>query len=171
MNWLSYLPPLLEGAWVTAQLTFYSTLLGGFFGRHFLYDSACPYPQAIALSKAVGRPVKLIWSREEEFLRDVLRPVAAVNFRAALDNDGWPLAIEAISATEGAAEAIAGKQGEKLDPTALGGSSGKSYSLTASSNLIELGRPGLEPFLGFIQWDQGKDSTCKRVGVSNSIFV
>ena len=50
-----------------------------------------------------------------------------------------------------AAEAIAGKQGEKLDPTALGGSSGKSYSLTASSNLIELGRPGIEPFLGFIQ--------------------
>ena len=31
MQWLNYLPPLLEGAWVTAQLTLYSTLLGGFF--------------------------------------------------------------------------------------------------------------------------------------------
>jgi polar amino acid transport system permease protein len=30
MQWLSYLPPLLEGAWVTVQLTLYSTLLGGF---------------------------------------------------------------------------------------------------------------------------------------------
>ncbi len=35
MNWTSYLPPLLEGAWVTAQLTFYSTLLGGFFAFAF----------------------------------------------------------------------------------------------------------------------------------------
>nr|GFD12712.1 hypothetical protein [Tanacetum cinerariifolium] len=62
--------------------------------------------KAIVLAKAVGRPVKLIWTREEEFLRDVLRPVAAVNFRAALDNDGWPLAIEAVSATEGPTEAL-----------------------------------------------------------------
>jgi len=113
----------------TSQITLHSPLLGGFFGRHFLYDSANPYPQAIALAKAVGRPVKLIWTREEEFLRDVLRPVAAVNFRAALDNDGWPLAIEAISATEGPTEALAGKQGDKLDPTALEGLSGKSYAI------------------------------------------
>lgn len=28
MNWLSYMPPLLEGAWVTIQLTVYSTVLG-----------------------------------------------------------------------------------------------------------------------------------------------
>ena len=112
-----------------AQITVHSPLLGGFFGRHFLYDSASPYPQAIALAKAVGRPVKLIWSREEEFLRDVLRPVAAVHFRGALDKDGWPLAIEAISSTEGPTEAIAGKQGEKLDPSALEGLAGKSYAI------------------------------------------
>ena len=112
-----------------AQINLHSPLLGGFFGRHFLYDSASPYPQAIALAKAVGRPVKLIWSREEEFLRDVLRPVAVVKFRAALDADGLPVAIEAVSATEGPSEAIAGKQGEKLDPTALEGLTGKSYAI------------------------------------------
>ena len=111
-----------------SQINLHSPLLGGFFGRHFLYDSASPYPQAITLAKAVGRPVKMIWSREEEFLRDVLRPVASVNFRGALDNDGWPVAIEAISATEGPTEAIAGKQGEKLDPTALEGLTGKAYA-------------------------------------------
>ena len=111
------------------RITLHSPLLGGFFGRHFLYDSASPYPQAIELAKAVGRPVKLIWSREEEYLRDVLRPVAAVNFRGALDSDGWPVAIEAVSATEGPTEALAGKQGEKLDPTALEGLSGKSYAI------------------------------------------
>ncbi|MCI0997536.1 xanthine dehydrogenase family protein molybdopterin-binding subunit [Pseudomonas corrugata] len=111
------------------QVTLHSPLLGGFFGRHFLYDSGSPYPQAIALAKAVGRPIKLIWSREEEFLRDVLRPVAVVKFRAALDADGLPVAIEAVSATEGPTEAIAEKQDDKIDPTALEGLSGKSYAI------------------------------------------
>ncbi|WP_033728048.1 xanthine dehydrogenase family protein molybdopterin-binding subunit [Pseudomonas parafulva] len=112
-----------------SQITLHSPLLGGFFGRHFLYESANPYPQAIALAKAVGQPVKLIWSREEEFLRDVLRPVATVKFRAALDADGMPIALEAVSATEGPTEALAGKQGEKIDPTALEGLSGKAYAI------------------------------------------
>ncbi len=35
MNWTAYLPPLLEGAWVTAQLTFYSTVLGAVFAFAF----------------------------------------------------------------------------------------------------------------------------------------
>lgn len=35
MHWTSYLPPLLEGAWVTAQLTVYSTLLGACFAFAF----------------------------------------------------------------------------------------------------------------------------------------
>nr|WP_314480891.1 molybdopterin cofactor-binding domain-containing protein [uncultured Pseudomonas sp.] len=112
-----------------AQITLHSPLLGGFFGRHFLYESANPYPQAIALAKAVGQPVKLIWSREEEFLRDVLRPVAAVKFRAGLDGDGLPVVLEAVSATEGPTEALAGKQGDKVDPTALEGLSGKAYAI------------------------------------------
>ena len=77
----------------------------------------------------MGRPVKLIWSREEEFLRDVLRPVAVVKFRAGLDADGLPVAIEAVSATEGPTEALAGKQGDKVDPTALEGLSGKAYAI------------------------------------------
>ncbi|WP_054890777.1 MULTISPECIES: molybdopterin cofactor-binding domain-containing protein [unclassified Pseudomonas] len=111
------------------QIILHSPLLGGFFGRHFLYDSANPYPQAIALAKAVGRPVKLIWTREEEFVRDVLRPVAVVKFRAGLDEKGLPVAIEAVSATEGPTEAIAGKQGEKIDPTAVEGLAGKSYAI------------------------------------------
>ena len=112
-----------------ARITLHSPLLGGFFGRHFLYDSANPYPQAIALAKAVGRPVKLIWSREEEFLRDAMRPMAVVKFRAGLDEKGLPVAIEAVSATEGPTEALAGKQGDKVDPTALEGLSGKAYAI------------------------------------------
>ncbi|OZI37599.1 isoquinoline 1-oxidoreductase [Bordetella genomosp. 10] len=111
------------------QITLHSPLLGGFFGRHFLYDTANPFPQAIALAKAVGRPVKVIWSREEEFLRDVCRPMAVVRFRAALDAAGLPVALEAVSATEGPTEGIANKRGEKNDPAAVEGLAGKAYAI------------------------------------------
>lgn len=111
------------------KITIHSPLLGGFFGRHFLYDQANPYPQAILLAKATGRPIKLIWSREEEFLRDALRPLAVVKFRAGLDTNGYPVAFEAISATEGPTEGLGSKRGKDLDPSALEGLTGKAYDI------------------------------------------
>ncbi|MCI4588941.1 xanthine dehydrogenase family protein molybdopterin-binding subunit [Sphingobium sp. BYY-5] len=112
-----------------SKIIIHSPLLGGFFGRHFLYESANPYPQAIQLAKEVGRPVKLIWSREEEFLRDALRPMAVVRFRAGLDGDGNPTVIEAVSVTEGPTEAIANAHDPKIDPTALEGLTNKVYAI------------------------------------------
>ncbi|AFC85675.1 xanthine dehydrogenase family protein molybdopterin-binding subunit [Frateuria aurantia] len=112
-----------------AKIILHSPLLGGFFGRHFLYDTAAPYPQAIQLAKETGRPIKLIWSREEEFLRDALRPMAAVRFRGGLDANGMPIAIEAVSATEGPTEGINNKRGDKLDDAALEGLTGKAYAI------------------------------------------
>src|SRR6185437_13698473 len=112
-----------------AKITIHSPLLGGFFGRHFIYDTASPYPQAIQLAKEIGRPIKVIWSREEEFLRDILRPMAVVRFRAGLDANGMPVALQAVSATEGPTEGISNKRGEKLDPTALEGLTGKAYAI------------------------------------------
>jgi isoquinoline 1-oxidoreductase beta subunit len=112
-----------------SKITIHTPLLGGFFGRHFLYNSASPYPQAIQLAKEVGRPVKLIWSREEEFLRDVLRPMAVVRFRGGLDANGMPVALEAVTATEGPTEGVNNKRGDKLDESAVEGLIGKSYAI------------------------------------------
>jgi len=111
------------------KIVIHSQMLGGFFGRHFLYETASPYPQAITLAKETGRPVKLIWSREEEFLRDTLRPMAAVRFRGGLDKNGVPVALEAVSATEGPTEGLNNKRGDKLDDSALEGLTGKSYDI------------------------------------------
>jgi isoquinoline 1-oxidoreductase beta subunit len=112
----------------TSKVIVHSPILGGFFGRHFLYTSANPYPQAIQLAKEVGRPVKVIWSREEEFLRDPLRPMAAVRFRGGLDANGMPVAIEAVSICEGPTEGIYGHK-DTVDPTAVEGLAGKSYAI------------------------------------------
>ena len=112
-----------------AQIRVHSPLLGGFFGRHFTYPAASPYPQAIQLARELKRPVKVIWSREEEFLRDPLRPMAAVRFRGAMGKDGLPVALEAISACEGPTESMAGHNPKALDPTALEGLAGKVYGI------------------------------------------
>jgi isoquinoline 1-oxidoreductase beta subunit len=112
-----------------SKVIMHTPMLGGFFGRHFLYDQACPYPQAIQLAKETGRPVKVIWSREEEFLRDTHRPMAAVRFKAGLDANGMPVALEAVSATEGPTEGINNKRAEKFDPGAVEGLVNKSYDI------------------------------------------
>jgi len=112
-----------------AQINVHSPILGGFFGRHFLYPHANPYPQAIQLARETGRPVKLIWSREEEFLRDPLRPMAAVRFRGALDDDGLPVALEAVSVCEGPTEGIRGRNPERIDESAVEGLTGKAYAI------------------------------------------
>jgi isoquinoline 1-oxidoreductase beta subunit len=83
------------------QVTLHSPILGGFFGRHFLYNFANPFQQAIQLAKATGRPVKVIWSREEEFGRDALRPMGFARFKAGLDAQGMPVALQASAVGEG----------------------------------------------------------------------
>lgn len=112
-----------------SKINIHSPLLGGFFGRHFLYVAASPYRQAIQLAKETGRPIKLIWSREEEFLRDTLRPMAAVRFKGALDESGMPIALEAVTVCEGPTENISGRNPEKIDDTAIEGLSGKAYAI------------------------------------------
>ncbi|TXN56863.1 xanthine dehydrogenase family protein molybdopterin-binding subunit [Methylobacterium sp. WL2] len=84
-----------------AQVRIHSPMLGGFFGRHFAYGPGNPFPQAIRLAQATKRPVKVLWSREEEFRSDALRPLSYSRFRAALDAEGRPSAIAVRTVGEG----------------------------------------------------------------------
>jgi isoquinoline 1-oxidoreductase beta subunit len=111
------------------KVTIHSPILGGFFGRHFLYETANPFPQAILLAKAVGRPVKLIWSREEEFLRDALRPMGLVRFRGGLDAEGLPVALQAEAVGEGPSGRWFGRKAGAADPSAVEGIAGKPYAI------------------------------------------
>ncbi|WP_336490211.1 xanthine dehydrogenase family protein molybdopterin-binding subunit [Methylobacterium nigriterrae] len=79
----------------------HSPMLGGFFGRHFYYGPANPFPQAILLARATGRPVRVLWSREEEFGMDAVRPLGFVRFRAGIGPDGMPVAIHTRAVGEG----------------------------------------------------------------------
>lgn len=66
--------------------------LGGGFGRRLLPDFVV---QAALISKAVGAPVQLIWSREEDMRRDAFRPASALRLSATLAADGLPRALRA----------------------------------------------------------------------------
>ncbi len=65
------------------------TLLGGGFGRKSKPDYVA---EAALLSKAVGKPVKVTWSREDDIRFDYFHAVAAMYLKAAVDEKGKPTA-------------------------------------------------------------------------------
>lgn len=73
------------------NVTLHNQFMGGGFGRKSRPDYAI---QAALVAQHAGRPVQLIWSREEDVRQDFYRPAVQSRFRAALDNDGNPVAWE-----------------------------------------------------------------------------
>ncbi len=65
------------------------TLLGGAFGRKSFPDFAV---EAAVLSKKTGKPVKVVWSREDDIKFDSYHSVSAMYMKAALGDDGKPTA-------------------------------------------------------------------------------
>ena len=68
-----------------------NTYLGGGFGRRVWLG---PAEDAARLSRAMGRPVQVVWDRETEFLCGFVRPATHHILQARLDNAGNMIAIE-----------------------------------------------------------------------------
>ena len=67
----------------------HTTLMGGGFGRRYMAD----YPaEAAQIAKIVGKPVQLVWSREDDMTHDFYRPAACHQMKGAVDANGKPLA-------------------------------------------------------------------------------
>lgn len=65
------------------------TLLGGGFGRKSKPDYVA---EAALLSREIGKPVKVTWSREDDIRHDYYHAVAAMYLKAAIDANGRPTA-------------------------------------------------------------------------------
>jgi isoquinoline 1-oxidoreductase beta subunit len=71
------------------KVTVNTTLLGGGFGRRGEVDFIV---DAVETAKAVGAPVKLMWTREDDIQHGFYRPATYNVCRAALDGGGTPIA-------------------------------------------------------------------------------
>ncbi len=67
----------------------YTTYLGGGFGRRGEADFVT---DAVETSKAAGKPVKVIWTREDDIQHDYYRPITYVRMWGAIDESGKPVA-------------------------------------------------------------------------------
>jgi isoquinoline 1-oxidoreductase beta subunit len=72
------------------QVYVHNCFLGGGFGRRAINDEM---KQAVTISKAIGKPVKLIWTREEDMRHDRFRPQAAIRMKAGFGPDKMPSVI------------------------------------------------------------------------------
>jgi isoquinoline 1-oxidoreductase subunit beta len=66
-------------------IVMHQTWLGGGFGRRLDADMMVP---AVLAAKAVGKPVKVIYSREDDMTMDFSRPLTFQKIKAGLDGDG-----------------------------------------------------------------------------------
>jgi isoquinoline 1-oxidoreductase beta subunit len=122
-------------------------LAGGGFGRRLWPD----YVDApVRLTRKLKRPVKVIWSREDEFAWDYFRPASAHRMRAGLDENGklvaWAhtLASPSISGMMNPAAVVSG-----LDEGVLAGAENLPYAI--DNLLVDLHLPPCDLPVGWLR--------------------
>src|SRR5262252_611 len=104
------------------------TYLGGGFGRRGFQDYT---RQAVQIAKAVeGKPVKLLWSREEDMQHDFYRPMTLMRFKAALDSSGRLTGLRVRDSTHSIMASVRPQEiKDGIDRHALGGIIDSPYAM------------------------------------------
>ena len=95
------------------DITLKTTYLGGGFGRRLELDFIV---QAAEISKAVNKPVKLLWTREEDMTHDYYRPAGVNQIKAGVDASGMPVAMHFKVASQSVTQRAFGLPKDTLDP-------------------------------------------------------
>ena len=116
----------MAAAGLPAEKVFvHTTYLGGGFGRRGEADFVL---DAVETSKAVGAPVKVIWTREDDTKHDYYRPVTYVRMWGAVDASG--------RATAWKQRVVQSSLLKRLNPKALEGTKGVDFiSVEGAANL------------------------------------
>ncbi len=67
------------------KITVHTTLMGGGFGRRYMGDFVM---EAAQIAKVTGKPVMVLWTREDDMQHDFYRPASYHRFWGALDEKG-----------------------------------------------------------------------------------
>jgi len=87
-----------------SKVRVHTQFLGGGFGRRLETDFVA---EAVELSKALGVPVQVIWTRADDLQHDKYRPAHSMRVQAGLDQNGLPAAwMMRIAGSEFALEGI-----------------------------------------------------------------
>lgn len=180
-QWQTLILPTLAEALEApeSEIVMRSYLLGGGFGRRLNGDYAVP---AALAAKALGRPVKLVFTREDDLRFDSVRSASVQRLRMAFDEAGEVTAMEHDAAAGWPTQVMApgfmpeGENGEPYDLFAIQGAdhwySVGAHRVRAISNDLanETFRPGwlrsvgpgwtnwaLESFLDEVARERGLD--------------
>jgi isoquinoline 1-oxidoreductase beta subunit len=144
------------------QVTVHTSFLGGGFGRRANPRSDF-VSEAVHLAKAAGRPVKVVWTREDDLHGGYYRPLWLSRLRAGLDADGKPVAwahtIVGQSIIAGTPFASMIKDG--VDETSVEGASDAPYLSSIADHRVDLHSPELP--IPVLWW--------RSVGHSHTAFV
>ena len=111
------------------QVRVHTTYLGGGFGRRAMIDFAI---QAVQLSQRTGRPVKVVWSREDDIQHDFYRPASLARLTAGVDAGGkivaWKERVVSPSISAFVLPGVPGSIAKgNVDPSSVEGSDNKPY--------------------------------------------
>ena len=120
-------------------VTVHVTNLGCGWGRRSRSDFVT---DAVEVSKQIGAPVQVLWTRAEDMQHDFYRPAAHVRFEAGLDANGRPTALRARIAAQGIS---GGRTG--IDGPAVAGIADMHYAIPNVSVLY--GRAELAVPVGY----------------------
>jgi isoquinoline 1-oxidoreductase subunit beta len=109
------------------QVEMHNTQLGGGFGRRATSQDFVV--QAVHIAKAVGRPVKLMWSREEDMRHDFYRPASMARLQAAVDREGRLTGMTVRISAPSILASLRMKAADGYDPVALQGFADSFYAV------------------------------------------
>lgn len=111
-----------------AKVTVHNLFLGGAFGRRYSTDHPV---EAAQISKAIGRPVQLLWTREDDMRHDFYRPAARHRLVAGLDGEDRPIAWHHRMASPSIAAYWGWGGGSRPEMSEIGGAVDLPYALPA----------------------------------------